>query len=148
LKNLLASFSNQETGIIQPLYMEMLDHLALKNIEQFRKCLVQLFSKIPYTLHLSHESYYHSMFYWILSLIGAEIDIEVLSDKDRVDAVLELEKLIYVIEFKMGKADKALKQIKQKSYWEPYINKNKELYLLGIGGFKEKKIKVINEKVR
>lgn len=146
LKYLLASFTDQETTTIQPLYMEMLDYLAAKNTEQFKKSLVQLFSRIPYTLHLPYESYYHSLCYMILALMGARIDLEVLSDKGRVDAVLELKSLIYIIEFMMGKAGNALKQIREKRYWEPYIGRGKELYLLGAGGFGEKNIEVLVEK--
>jgi hypothetical protein len=83
----------------------------------------------------------------ILTLMGAKIDLEVLSDKGRVDAVLEMEKFIYIIEFKMGKAGDALKQIREKRYWEPYTGMGKELYLLGAGGFGEKKIEVLTEMV-
>ena len=62
-----------------------------------------------------------------LTLMGAKINLEILSDKGRIDAILELDKLIYIIEFKMGKAEEAKKQIEDKQYWEPYTGLGKEL---------------------
>jgi hypothetical protein len=60
------------------------------------------------------------MFFIILALMGAKIEMEVLSDKGRIDAVLELEKMIYSIEFKMGKVEEAIEQIKKKRYPCPH----------------------------
>ncbi len=37
------------------------------------------------------------------------------------------------MEFKMGGEQKALKQIKEKKYYEKYLGKGKEIVLLGIG---------------
>lgn len=145
--HLFAIFTTFEALEIPPLYMNLIKHLQNRDMEKFQTGLTYLFSRIPYTLHLPYESYYHSLFYIILALMGAKIDMEVLSDKGRIDAVLELEKLIYIIEFKMGKAEEALKQIKEKRYWEPYLGKGKVLYLLGAGGFGEKQIEVLAEKV-
>lgn len=147
LNHLLASFSGKEVADIQPFYLELLDCLDLKNIDQFQILLASLFAGIPYNLHIKEERYYHSLFYMILSLMGARIDLEVLSDKGRMDAVLELDELIYVIEFKMGTPKQAIEQIKQKWYYEAYLKKEKEVHLLGVGGFTEKKIGCLIEKV-
>jgi len=146
LNYLLASFTDFDTSSIQPLYMDLLKHLAACNIPAFRTLLTSLFSRIPYNLHIKEERYYHSLCYMILALLGADIHLEVLSDKGRMDGVLVLENNIYVIEFKMGTAATALAQIKAQHYWEPYLSKGKELYLLGIGGFAAKQIEVLVEK--
>lgn len=148
LNHVLASFTGFETVEIQPLYMDLIMHLSQKNIPAFTSLLESLFSRIPYNLHIEEERYYHSLCYMILALMGAKINLEVLSDKGRMDGVLELDTIIYVIEFKMGGAEKAIKQIKEKRYWESYMNMGKELFLSGIGGFKEKKIDVIVERVQ
>ena len=39
--------------------------------------------------------------------------------------------LIYIIEFKIGNSD-ALKQIKDKRYYEKYLYLNQDIYLVGI----------------
>ena len=148
LNYLLASYTDYDTATIQPLYMQLMQHLTDRNIPAFQALLVNLFSRIPYNLHIREERYYHSLCYMILALMGAEINLEVLSDKGRMDGVLELDRAIYVIEFKLGTAAEALEQIKSRRYWEPYTHKGKELFLLGIGGFKEQQNEVVVEEVQ
>jgi hypothetical protein len=55
------------------------------------------------------------------------------SNIGRVDAVAETETHIYIIEFKIGTSKEALKQIKEKKYYEPYLTSGKVITLLGIG---------------
>ena len=81
----------------------------------------------------------------ILSLIGVEIDLEVLTDKGRIDGIIELEKYIYIIEFKYGKKgtdmkkllDTAIKQIKNKKYSERFSAPKKEIIYLAVGFVKK-----------
>ena len=70
--------------------------LENKNLDQFKAALTALFARIPYNLQIKDERYYHSLCYMILALMGAKIDLEVLSDKGRVDGVLTLKNQIYV----------------------------------------------------
>jgi hypothetical protein len=143
--HLLANYSNIMPSRIKPVYFDMLDFLEEENVKKFEKSLKILFAKIPYQLHIEKESYYHSLTYVILKLLGAEVKNEDCTDKGRIDGVLELEKQIYIIEFKMDKALDALKQIENKKYYEKYQNKNKKIILLGIGGFREKDIEVLDK---
>jgi len=100
-----------------------------------------MFAKIPYKLHIPKESYYQSLFYMILSLLGVKIDLEVLTDKGRIDGVLEFPDKVYVIEFKYGKKgskmenllDKAIKQIKEKKYYERFMCEDRKLIFLAVG---------------
>ncbi len=140
LNYLLASFSGRETAEIQPIYLEMLDHLEDKKIDRFLSILTSLFAGIPYNLHIKDEKYYHSLCYMILTLMGANVDLEVLSDKGRVDAVLTFDEMIYVIEFKMGSAREAMAQIRERRYHEQFLNLGKKVFLLGVGGFREKSL--------
>ena len=143
---LLAVFSCKEPAEIQPIYLELIDCLEEKAFDRFLIILTSLFAGIPYILHIKDEKYYHSLCYMVLSLMGAQIDLEVLSDKGRVDGVLTLDKQIYVIEFKMGTAKGAMSQIKARRYYEQYLNSGKEVLLLGIGGFAEKTLEYCCEK--
>jgi hypothetical protein len=120
--------------------------LEQENLNEFLSIIKSLFAKIPYTLHIEKEAYYHSLFYMILALMGLEIDLEVLTDKGRIDGVLKLEGKVYIIEFKYGKpgtdiitlVQKALTQIKEKNYGERFNDFYKRIYL-GVG-FVEKEI--------
>ena len=144
---LFDSFTQNELGEIQPAAENLRDDLQTENIEGFMNIIRALFAKIPYPLHIEQEAYYHSLFYMILVLMGVEIDLEVLTDKGRIDGVLAFEDKIYLIEFKYAKAGshmdrlthKALKQIKDKNYGERFLNDSRPRVYLGVG-FTGKKI--------
>ena len=129
-------------------YINMLKSLINKDIEKFIDLLKIAFSSIPYNIYPTKEKYYHSIFVLLMNLLGANIQSEVLTDKGRIDGILEFEKIIYIIEFKTGDAKTGLKQIKKKKYFEKYINLNKEIILLSIGGFLDKDIEYVFEKIK
>ncbi len=141
LTYLLADFSGEPAPKVQPLHEEMYTYLEEEKLDAFIQLMQSLISGIPYPLHIKEEAYYHSLFYMILKLLGADVDAEVLTDKGRVDGVLEYDDLIYIIECKYGESGRkmetltknALKQIHDKKYYEPFLNSGKKILLLGIG---------------
>ena len=138
---LFESFTEQGFEKVEPAAKSLRQHLQADNFKGFMNVIRSLFAKIPYNLHIEEEAYYHSLFYMILVLMGVEIDLEVLTDKGRIDGVLELKDKIYLIEFKYGKTDsdmekltkKALKQIQDKNYGERFLNDSRKLVYLGVG---------------
>ncbi|MCP5047319.1 MAG: AAA family ATPase, partial [bacterium] len=79
------------------------------------------------------EAYYHTVIYLVLKLLGISIDVEVHTNRGRIDAVLKTATTIYVMEFKMSSPQDALDQIKEKKYYEKYLSQKKEILLIGIG---------------
>ena len=144
---LFESFTKNGLEEIQPAAEDLRTYLQTENIEGFMNLIRALFAKIPYPLHIKQEAYYHSLFYMISVLMGVEIDLEVLTDKGRIDGVLILEDKIYLIEFKYGKAgtdmntltNKAVQQIRDKNYGERFLNESRPRLLLGVG-FVDKEI--------
>jgi len=138
---LFESFTENELGKIQPAAKILRRYLQEENLDGFMNLIRALFAKIPYPLHIEQEAYYHSLFYMISVLMGVEIDLEVLTDKGRIDGVLAFPDKIYLIEFKYGKAGsqidslakKALKQIKDKKYGERFLNDERPRVYLGVG---------------
>ncbi|TGO02346.1 hypothetical protein PN36_26425 [Candidatus Thiomargarita nelsonii] len=134
-------FTTNSLDEIQPVAKNLRRHLQAENLDGFMNIIRALFAKIPYPLHIQKEAYYHSLFYMILVLMGVEIDLEVLTDKGRIDGVLAFSDKIYLIEFKYGKAgskidslaQKALKQIKDKNYGERFLNDGRPRVYLGVG---------------
>jgi hypothetical protein len=89
------------------------------------------FANIPYDLHINKEKYYQTVFYLVFSLIGLKVEAEVKTNKGRIDAVV-IDKDIHIFEFKFdGDKDTALKQIKDKKYYEKYQGAGKNIYLIG-----------------
>jgi len=138
---LFEMFTKNRLDEIQPSANKLHRFLQEENVEGFMNIIRALFAKIPYPLHIEQEAYYHSLFYMILVLMGVEIDLEVLTDKGRIDGVLALENQIYLIEFKYAKAgsnmdrltDKAIKQIQEKNYGERFLNDSRPRVYLGVG---------------
>jgi hypothetical protein len=108
---------------------------ALQNndLEVFIETLKSFYATIPYTIQLEQEKYYQTIFYLILTLLGIKIDVEVVTNIGRIDAVIKTDKVIYLLEFKLNSdASKAIEQIKTKKYFEQYQLDPRPLTLLGI----------------
>lgn len=107
------------------------------NMEGFISVLRSIFGGIPHTLFLAEEAYYYSVVYLALSLLGFTIYAERLTNLGRIDAVLALDNLVYIIEFKMTTSEKAISRIRNKQYALAYQDSQKEVVLLGIPFDKE-----------
>ena len=107
-----------------------------KDLEKLEKNIKALFASIPYNLFTNnkmyeYEGYYVSVFYAYVKALGFELIAEDTTNKGRIDLTIKLEDAIYIVEFKVDGSD-ALKQIKEKKYYEKYMDENKDIYLVGI----------------
>jgi hypothetical protein len=137
---LLADYTQQQKGNIQPDIIHIRQALVKENFEQFKVLLRRFMAGIPSKLHIKKESYYQSLFYMLFSLLGIKIELEKLTDKGIIDGVLELDKQTYIVEFKFQQRGKmislltrALEQIRHRKYYEAYLRNNKKIILLAIG---------------
>ncbi len=112
-------------------------------VEEAIEIIKSVFSEIPYTLMKKKkldEADFHILFYLIVSSSGVGIKSEILTSKGRIDALIETRGRYYIIEFKCNQSsDKAIEQIKEKKYYEPYKNRGKEIILIGINFSTEEK---------
>jgi hypothetical protein len=150
-KSLMNSFfvglSDTKQISSKPPYLMMIKALIREDIDDFVKYLQSSFAQIPYTIYPKKEDYYHSIFYLMMNLIGADIQGEVLTDKGRIDGVIELEDKIYVVEFKTGNVSEGMKQIKSRKYYEKYITSSKRVLALSVGGFNDKNVRYLLEEI-
>jgi hypothetical protein len=80
------------------------------------------------------ESFYHAIIYLIFNILGVRMNVEVTTQKGRIDAVVETEKFIYIFEFKVNrKANVAVEQIVENNYAQQFALSKKEIYLIGVG---------------
>nr|WP_240739151.1 PD-(D/E)XK nuclease domain-containing protein [Marinitoga lauensis] len=78
------------------------------------------------------------MIYTILAIAGLNVKAEEMTNIGRSDVVLEFDERVYIFEAKLDKsAEEAIKQIKEKKYYEKY--RGKEIYLIGININSEKR---------
>lgn len=134
LEYLLSDFSSQFADEISVIIENLKESLEKAEIENFIKTLQSVFARIPYDIFIDdRESYYQTVIYIILKLIGIGIQTELETNLGRIDAVIETKNHIYVLEFKLGTAEAALTQIKERKYYERYLNSPKTIQLVGVG---------------
>ena len=132
IKCLAEAYSYVERELVHGYAWKLIDALREHDFELFFDTLRVFFADIPYDLHINREKYYQTIFYLIFSLIGLKVKAEVKTNKGRIDAVI-IDKDIYIFEFKFnGDKDNALKQIRDKKYFEKYQGVGKEIYLFGV----------------
>jgi hypothetical protein len=133
-KHFLASYTNQGAGFLRGKIQEMAGLIKDGHTEQFLTGLKSLFAGIPSHIFIKDlEAYYHTVIYLVLKLLGVAIDVEVHTNKGRIDGVIQTANAIYVMEFKLGTAETAMAQIKEKKYYEKYLDAGKPIKLAGVG---------------
>nr|WP_240739339.1 ATP-binding protein [Marinitoga lauensis] len=127
----LKGLDEAENIIYEKIYNNDIEGL----IEEIKKVI----SAIPYNLHQKEERYYHSLIFAILAIAGLNVRAEEMTTLGRSDVVLEFNERVYIFEAKLDKStEEAIKQIKEKKYYEKY--RGKEIYLIGINISSEKEI--------
>ncbi|GIV29873.1 MAG: hypothetical protein KatS3mg028_0939 [Bacteroidia bacterium] len=120
--------------------------------KDWRETLQSFFSSIPHQWYVNnkineYEGFYASVVYALLAATGLEVTCEDATNKGRIDLRIQHENKIYLMEFKVIKDEKekgtALRQIKEKRYFEKYQSGGNKIYLIGIE-FDEKERNIIN----
>jgi len=132
-KFMVATLSGTQSFKINTLCKQLLTSLEHKNIEKFCSVLKTLFAHIPSILHIAQESYYHSLFQFLLSLLSLESQSEMLTNKGRIDCVIITEQYVYIFELKLNTdSKKAIEQILSKKYYERFMGIGKLIILVGL----------------
>jgi hypothetical protein len=140
LTNLFREYTPKKTSSNTRLLKRMGKAVEAGDMDRFIQEIKSLFASIPYHIFIGdREAYYHSIIYLVLSLNGAVVTPEDPTNTGRIDAAVETENRIYIMEFKMGSEHEALEQIKKKKYYEKYLGAGKEIVLMGIGFDPEKR---------
>lgn len=149
IQNLLEAFTFKVNTIVNQALIKTETALYEGDVKGFVKQLKILFSDIAYQLlprgkkaptdkdkakeFAAWEGYFHSIIYLITAFLGFNIQVELSKHKGRLDAVLETEEFIYIMEFKLEEtAATAIDQIKKQEYLNVYGNTVKKVLLVGI----------------
>ncbi len=136
LNHLLEEFSPENPRLIDNISSAVLENRVDDALENMKG----IFAAVPYNnfdpaKEASYHAVIHVIFYLILDNIGSEIQ----TNHGRIDLVIETDKRVYIFEFKMDNAGKALEQIHEKKYGEKYRGKGKDLVLVGVSFSKEER---------
>ncbi|MCP5049492.1 MAG: ATP-binding protein [bacterium] len=133
LQHLLAGYTTQSAAVLYGDIQVLARYIKANNIEEFFTAIKSIFAGIPSHIFINErEAYYHTVIYIVLKLLGITVNPEEHTNLGRIDNVIETASNIYVMEFKMNSAQDALDQIKEKKYYEKYLNHKKKIILMGI----------------
>ncbi len=124
---------------IKPLEVSQMAEQVRKDLEAFdlesfvSKMNIH-FAKMPYQQFSgSHEGFYQAVLFTFLERSGVSTHSEIATNIGRIDLMAEMPKTICIFELKLDKtADAALNQAQIKKYMERYLNREKEILVMGI----------------
>lgn len=134
LKHLLRSYTQKEPSLSSGILKKLKKSLYQDDLKEFFDIMKSLFASLPYDIIVKdREGYYQTVIYLILTLTGIDTQVEVETNRGRLDALIETDNYIYILEYKLGKASTAVSQVKQKKYYEKYLASGKRVKIAGIG---------------
>jgi len=132
-KRLLGLYTRMQTNEIGKFAADLFYALNQKDIPEIVKLIKSIFVRVAYQEHIKEEGFYHGLLQVLLGAAGINATSELSTSHGRIDMVIELPKLMYAIELKFNKtAQKALKQIEERKYYEALTHHNKPIVLLGL----------------
>ncbi|MEL5894098.1 ATP-binding protein [Bacteroides sp. GD17] len=101
--------------------------------DAFFKRLQSFFADTPYELIRDLELHYQNVLFIVFKLVGFYTKAEYHTCEGRIDLVVQTDRFIYVMEFKLeGTAEEALQQINDKHYAQPFEADERKLFKIGI----------------
>ncbi len=133
VKRLSDYFTPITTEEAPALIEELRNAILANDMNEVFQILQQFYAKIDNSIKIKQEKYYQTVFYIMFTLLGYRIDVEVNTNKGRIDAVIQTKSHIYIFEFKLNKtAQEALEQIKTHEYYQKFQRDNRQLVLIGV----------------
>jgi len=108
---------------------------ALKEarLDDVLETLKRFFARVPYDISLDNEKYYQTIFFTIFTLIGTVVETETRTNIGRIDGVVKTADDIFIFEFKLhDSAESAMAQIRERRYYEPYLDDGRRITLVGV----------------
>jgi hypothetical protein len=134
---LLNAYSAYPVSRTEDLKARMQRQICSNDASGLEQSLREMLAHIPYPLHVKNEAYYHSLFLLWVKMLGFDIQGEIMTNTGRIDAVWHLPGLTVVAEVKYhtqksvdSLLEDAMQQIRDKRYYEPYLDRT--VALLGV----------------
>ncbi len=114
--------------------------LLANDFDGMRELFTAFFACIPFEWYTNnpiadYEGYYASVFYTYFAALGLDLTPEESSNAGRLDLALRFNGHVYLFEFKvveLAPEGRALQQIKDRGYAEPYRGGGAPIHLIGI----------------
>ncbi|MFK7979653.1 MAG: ATP-binding protein [Saprospiraceae bacterium] len=134
LQYLVAGFNHGSYSQTTPIVLKLRKAFLQNDFEHIIKIINSLFKSIPSHIFIKEkEAYYHSVVFLVFQYLGQFIEAEVHTSDGRIDAVVQTDTHIYILEFKLDESAKnAIQQIQDKGYPQKYLLEEKEIIAFGI----------------
>lgn len=107
--------------------------LEEKNVPEVVKLIKSMFVRVPNLSLQAEEKDYHGLLQMLFGAAGLKAYSEHVMSHARIDMIIELESVNYLIELKINQsAEKAMEQIKTRKYYEAIEHHKKPIILLAL----------------
>ncbi|WP_291530073.1 ATP-binding protein [Bacteroides sp. UBA939] len=132
-KFLLPFYANANTGDSSFGIKKFIREIEAGDCDAFFRRLQGFFADTPYELIRDLELHYQNVLFIVFKLVGFYVKAEYHTSAGRIDLVLQTDKFVYVMEFKLdGTAEEALQQINEKHYARPFEHDSRKLFKIGV----------------
>ena len=134
IKFLLPFYANTNAVESEFEIQKFVREIRIGDYDSFFRRLRSFFADPPYELIRDLELHYQNVLFIVFKLVGFYVKAEYHTSEGRIDLVLQTDKFVYVIEFKLdGTAEDALRQINEKHYALPFeAGGNRRLFKIGV----------------
>jgi Protein of unknown function (DUF1703)./Predicted AAA-ATPase. len=140
LNNALLFYLDFDASKITKTELNIKQILKEKNIDKLKDAIYTFFASIPHDWYRkndidSYEGFYTSIVYALFNGAGLNVIAEDNTNKGQIDLSVFNQDSVYIVEFKVVEDKEegaALKQIKERRYYEKYKGKYNDIYLIGI----------------
>ncbi len=132
-------------------FIKLYQILKKSDLDGLKDVFYSFFASIPHDWHRKseisgYEGFYGSVFYAYFSGLGVDVRVEDATSKGRLDMTVFFGGRCYLFEFKVVEdkgTGEALRQLKEKRYYEKYLTSCREVYLIGVE-FSKKEKNIVN----
>jgi hypothetical protein len=141
LENLIEGFAGVDVEESAALVIKLRRAFYENDLEQVFRILKGLFKSVPYFIHERYpEQFFHAAIHLLFTYMGLRVHSEVHTSDGRVDAVVETDTRVYILEFKLDRsAEEALAQIRTKKYYQAWWHLGKPVVGIGVNFSSETK---------
>jgi len=129
----LSIATQSETTNTESLSFKLDAALKRQDINGIIDTIKTLFANLTYQIMPKAEREYHLILQLMFALTGARSHAEYSTAEGRADIIVELDTITYIVEIKRdAPPEVALKQIKNRRYYERFLKKGHTVVLLGL----------------
>lgn len=114
----------------------IIDALCENHVDDFMEMMKSLMAGVPYNEFKDakiHENRLRDVVFIICRLMGMSVEAECHTNRGRIDMTVKTDRFIHIFEFKVDESpEKALEQIDEKHYADPYIADGRTVVKVGV----------------